>query len=116
VARQSAIERLEAGLVELDTARYELTLFVSGASSSSARAICNARAVCEAHLKGRYDLSIVDVNQNPELARGRRVLATPTLLKGHPPPQRVLVGDLSDSARVLLALDVVVSNDAQAPA
>jgi circadian clock protein KaiB len=64
--------------------------------------------MCEAHLEGRYDLTVVDVNQNPELARGSRVLATPTLLKGRPPPERMLVGDLSDQERVLLALDVVV--------
>jgi circadian clock protein KaiB len=104
----SALERLEAALRSLKEARYELTLFVSGASSSSARAITNARKLCETHLPGRYDLTIVDVNQDPELARGRRVLATPTLLKGRPGPERMVVGDLSDSDRVLLALDVMV--------
>ena len=108
MAPPSALERLEAALAELDGARYALTLFVSGASSSSARAIRNAQALCEAHLGGRYDLTVVDVNQNPELARGRRVLATPTLLKEHPAPQRMLVGDLSDRERVLVALDVGV--------
>lgn len=105
---QPALERLEAALVDLENVRYELTLFVSGASSSSARAIGNARAICEAHLEGRYDLTIVDVNQDPHLARGRRVLATPTLVKAHPPPERMLVGDLSDRDRVLLALDLIV--------
>lgn len=102
----SALERMEAALAELEVANYELTLFVSGASTSSAKAISNARALCEAHLAGRYVLTIVDVNQFPELARGRRVLATPTLIKGHPAPERMLVGDLSDRDRVLLALDV----------
>ena len=111
-----ALQRLEAALAELTDARYELTLFVSGASSSSARAISNARAMCEAHLGGRYELTIVDVNQHPELARGRRVLATPTLLKGHPAPERMLVGDLSDRERVLLALDVRVLDQADAEA
>ena len=72
-------------------------LFVSGASHTSARAVRNARALCETHLAGRHDLTIVDVNQDPELARGRRVLATPTLLKDKPAPERMLVGDLSDS-------------------
>jgi circadian clock protein KaiB len=102
----SALERLEAALAELEVARYELTLFVSGASSASARAISNVKALCETHLPGRYDLTIVDVNKYPELARGRRVLATPTLVKGFPAPERMLVGDLRDSDRVLLALDV----------
>jgi len=108
VASDSALQRLEAALGELTDARYELTLFVSGASSSSARAIRNARALCDTHLSGRYELKIVDVNQDPELARGSRVLATPTLLKGSPAPERMLVGDLSDQERVLLALDVRV--------
>lgn len=103
-----ALKRLEAAVAELKEARYELTLFVSGASASSSRAIGNARAICEAHLEGRYDLRIVDVNQNPELARGSRVLATPTLMKGPPLPQRMLVGDLSDRERAVLALDILV--------
>ncbi len=109
-----ALERLEAAIAALDESRYELTLFVSGASSSSARAVSNARDICEAHLAGRYELTIVDVNQDPELARGSRVLATPTLLKGYPEPERMLVGDLSDSARVLLALDVVAVDESDA--
>ncbi len=112
----TALERLEAALADLKEARYELTLFVSGASSSSARAIGNARAICEAHLDGRYELTIVDVNQNPELARGSRVLATPTLMKGQPAPERMLVGDLSDSERVLIALDVRIADGPDARA
>ncbi len=112
----TALERLEAAIADLKEAQYELTLFVSGASSSSARAIGNARAICEAHLDGRYELTVVDVNQNPELARGSRVLATPTLMKGRPAPERMLVGDLSDSERVLLALDVRVADEADAGA
>ena len=106
MAPLTALERLEAELASLTNAHYTLTLFVSGASSASSRAISNARALCEAHLAGRYDLTIVDVNQNPELARGSRVLATPTLFKGNPLPERMLVGDLSDEDRILLALDV----------
>jgi circadian clock protein KaiB len=105
-----ALQRLEEALAELEGARYELTLFVSGASSASARAVRNARALCEAHLAGRHDLTIVDVNQDPELARGRRVLATPTLLKDHPAPERMLVGDLSDIETVLAALDIRVAD------
>lgn len=97
-------QRLEAALAELTHARYDLTLFVSGASSSSARAVSNAQALCKTHLAGRCKLTIVDIHQEPELARGHRVLATPTLLKTHPAPKRMLVGDLSDEERVLLVL------------
>jgi circadian clock protein KaiB len=112
VAPDTARQRLEAALAKLEGARYELTLVVSGASSVSARAVRNARALCEAHLAGRYDLTIVDINQDPELARGRRVLATPTLLKDQPAPARMLVGDLSDSETVLAALDIHVVDQA----
>jgi circadian clock protein KaiB len=86
--------------------RYELTLFVSGASRSSARAIRDAQALCEAHFDGRYQLTIVDLNQDPDHARGHRVLATPTLVKDQPLPERMAVGDLSDTERVLHVLDM----------
>lgn len=105
----TALQRLEAALAELEGARYELTLFVSGASSSSARAIREAQSLCETHLDGRYELTIVDINEEPELTLSRRVLATPTLLKDNPAPERMLVGDLSDRDRVLIALDVRVA-------
>ncbi|MBA2517395.1 MAG: thiol-disulfide isomerase [Solirubrobacterales bacterium] len=106
MAADTALQRLEAALAKLEGARYELTLFVNGASSSSSRAIQDVQGLCEAHLDGRYDLTIVDVNDDPELAMDRRVLATPTLLKDAPAPERMLVGDLSDSDRVLVAFDL----------
>lgn len=109
LSSETALERLEAALASLKAARHELTLFVSGASAASARAIINARALCDGHLGGRYELTIVDVNQNPELARGSRVLATPTLLKAKPAPERMVVGDLSDLDRVLAALDLLAA-------
>ena len=104
----SAHERLDTALAELeaDDGRYELTLFVSGASEVSSRAIRDARALCESHLGGRHELTIVDVSQDPQLTRSRQVLATPTLLKVSPGPERMLVGDLSDTKNVLLSLDL----------
>jgi circadian clock protein KaiB len=89
-----------------DTEPYTLTLFVSGASDSSAQAITNVREICDGYLKGRYQLDIVDLHQEPALAAQHHVLATPTLIKDHPPPTRMLVGDMSDHPRVLIALDV----------
>jgi circadian clock protein KaiB len=96
----------EGALSALEQAAYGLTLFVSGASGSSAQAITNVREICDAHLSGRYHLEIVDLNQEPVLAERHRVLATPTLVKDHPLPMRMLVGDMSDHPRVLVALDV----------
>jgi circadian clock protein KaiB len=98
--------QFEHALAELEHGTYGLTLFVSGASGSSAQAITNVRAICDAHLSGRYHLDIVDLNQEPVLAEQHNVLATPTLVKDHPLPTRMLVGDMSDHPRVLVALDV----------
>ncbi len=107
------LERLELALAALGTEPYSLTLFVSGASDSSALAITNIRKLCDEYLAGRHRLSIVDLNQEPGLAAEHHVLATPTLIKDHPLPSRMLVGDMSDHVRILLALDV--APDAPAP-
>jgi circadian clock protein KaiB len=100
------LEKFERALIELGLARYDLTLFVTGASVLSGRAVQDVRRLCETHLHGRYQLRIVDVHQDPALVISRGVLASPTLIKDSPPPRRVLVGDLSDTRRVLLALDI----------
>lgn len=100
------LESFERALVALETEPYTLTLFVSGASESSAQAIANIREICDEHLTGRHRLSIVDLHQEPNRAGEYHVLATPTLIKDHPLPTRMLVGDMSDHVRILLALDV----------
>jgi circadian clock protein KaiB len=87
-------------------ATYDLTLFVSGASALSAHAIADARQVCDLHLNGRYHLAVVDVHADPTALVGRSVVAVPTLVRNRPRPERKVVGDLSDAARVLLALDI----------
>jgi circadian clock protein KaiB len=102
------LERFERALAALDTEPYTLTLFVSGASDSSSQAIANVREICDQHLNGRHQLSIVDLNQEPASAAEHHVLATPTLIKDRPLPTRMLVGDMSDHVRILLALDVPV--------
>jgi len=109
--RGVTFEQLRHALVELGEEQYELTLFVSGASDSSARAITNIREICDAYLKGHHQLTIVDLNQEPALTSQHNVLATPTLIKDHPLPLRMLVGDMSDHVKVLLALDVAESSE-----
>jgi circadian clock protein KaiB len=89
---------------ELLASRYELTLFVNGASDLSARAIANARRLCESHLAGRYDLHVVDVRDDPAALVSNRLLAAPTLVKSRPLPVRKIVGDLSRTDKVLSAL------------
>jgi circadian clock protein KaiB len=100
------LERLERALAALESEPFALTLFVSGASESSARAVAHVREICDEHLNGRHNLNVVDLNQEPGLAGQHHVLATPTLIRDHPLPSRVLVGDMSDHERILAGLDV----------
>lgn len=83
---------------------YVLRLYVTGSTPRSARSIFNVRRLCETRLLGRYRLEIVDIYQQPELAREGQIIATPTLVKKLPLPLRKLVGDLSDEQRVLAGL------------
>jgi circadian clock protein KaiB len=89
-----------------DHQRYVLRLYVTGSTPRSAKAIRNIRALCEEHLEGRYDLEVIDIYQQPVLARGEQIIAAPTLIKKLPAPLRKLVGDLSDTDRVLMGLDL----------
>jgi circadian clock protein KaiB len=86
--------------------KYLLRLYVTGSTPRSTRSIQNLRALCEAQLRGRYDLEVVDIYQQPELAREQQIIAAPTLIKRLPLPLRKLVGDLSDRERVLAGLDL----------
>ena len=102
------LRRFEEGLSSSSSGEvYDLTLFVSGASDLSVRAIANARKLCDAHLGGRYHLRVVDMHDDPAAFISGWVLATPTLVKSLPLPVRKLVGDLSRTEKVLRALDVL---------
>jgi circadian clock protein KaiB len=89
-----------------DGSKYLLQLFVAGATPQSSRALTNLREICEQHLRGRYELEVIDVYQRPAAAKAGRVIAIPTLLKKLPAPLRRLVGDLSDKERVLVGLNL----------
>ena len=86
--------------------RYVLRLFVSGMTPRSTRAVQNVRAICEAHLQGRYDLEVFDIYQQRTLASGEQIIAAPTLVKKSPAPLRYIIGDLSSTERVLRGLDL----------
>jgi circadian clock protein KaiB len=86
--------------------KYSLRLYVTGQTPRSLRSIENLRNLCEKHLKGRYDLEVVDIYQQPSLAKEMQILAAPTLVKALPLPLRRLVGDFSDQSRVVLGLDL----------
>ena len=86
--------------------KYLLTLYVTGSSPRAQVAIENLHRICEQELEGRYELEIVDVLENPQRAEDEKILATPTLIKQLPPPLRRVIGDLSDTDKVLLGLEV----------
>jgi circadian clock protein KaiB len=107
--RQRYDELYQRRLADEGVVEYVLTLFVSGASEISALAIGNARSLCENYLAGRYRLQVVDVHRDLAKMLQHNVLAAPTLLRERPLPIRRLVGDLSDTGRVLAALDITDS-------
>ena len=85
---------------------YKLRLYVAGQTPKSIRAFANLRVLCEAHLKGRYQIEVIDLMEHPQLARGDQIVAIPTLVRRLPPPMRKIIGDLSNTERVLVGLDV----------
>jgi circadian clock protein KaiB len=86
--------------------KYLLRLYVSGSTSKSALAVENIKRICEQHLKNRYDLEVIDIYQQPNLARDEQIVAVPTLIKRSPPPLRRLIGDLSNLKKVLFGLEL----------
>jgi circadian clock protein KaiB len=102
---QEPIERAEdpAGMAG---ERVELRLYVAGQTSRPLAVIDNLRRICEEDLKGRYSIEVIDLLQTPQLARGDQIVAIPTLVKKLPPPLRRIIGDLSNSERVLIGLDI----------
>ncbi|MEY3480279.1 MAG: hypothetical protein RIQ71_1054 [Verrucomicrobiota bacterium] len=92
--------------VDEGTKKYVLKLYVADMTPGSVRAIANAKQICEEHLEGCYRLEVIDLYQQPHLARDEQITAVPTLIKTLPLPARRVVGDLSDAPRVLLGLDL----------
>lgn len=89
----------------LRRAKYILRLYVTGSSVRSLRAVYNLKKICEEHLPD-YDLEIIDIYEHPEAAREEQIIAAPTLVKSLPRPLRKFVGDLSNTQKVLLGLDI----------
>ena len=102
----SIAERLEKATSQDDREHYVLRLYVTGMTPRSTRAVENVRAICEQHLQGRYDLEVIDIYQQPTLAKGEQIIAAPTLIKKLPLPLRRVIGDLSSTEKVLLGLDL----------
>jgi circadian clock protein KaiB len=87
---------------------YELRLYVAGQTPKSILALVNLRQICEEHLQGRYEIEVIDLMENPQLAQGDQILALPTLVRRLPEPIKKIIGDLSNTERVLVGLDLRV--------
>ncbi len=85
---------------------YILRLYVAGQTKKSLTAFANLKNICEEHLEGRYRIEVIDLLENPQLAKGDQILAIPTLVRKLPPPVRKIIGDLSNTERVLIGLDL----------
>ena len=85
---------------------WELRLYVAGQTPKSLTAFANLKKICEEHLKGKYHIEVIDLLKNPQLAKGDQILAIPTLVRKLPPPIKKIIGDLSNTLRVLVGLDL----------
>jgi circadian clock protein KaiB len=89
-----------------DQTTWQLCLYVAGQTPKSLAAVENLKRVCEQHLAGRYQVEVVDLVRNPQLAAGDQIVALPTLVRKLPPPLRKIIGDLSNTERVLVGLQL----------
>ncbi len=102
----NATAAFEKAVVTQSTGKHILRLYVAGATERSRRAILRARQLCEDELTGNFELEVIDVYQQPILARQGQIIATPTLVREFPRPVRRLIGNLSDSAALFAGLDL----------
>ncbi|ACM21909.1 circadian clock KaiB domain protein [Geotalea daltonii FRC-32] len=105
-AAGNALKDFELAVEKTKKGKYILRLYVTGTTPNSQRAIENVRKICEEHLNGRYELEIIDIYQQPIYAREGQIVAAPTLVKELPPPLRKFIGDMSQTDKILLGLDV----------
>lgn len=102
----NSVLEFEQALEHTGEEQYCLRLYVTGLTPKSQRAIAEVKRICEEHLKGRYQLEVVDIYQQPTLAKGEQIIAAPTLIKRLPTPLRKFIGDMANTERILLGLDL----------
>ena len=93
-------------MLKIVSSHYILKLYVAGQSPKSVNAITNIKKICEENLQGRYELEVIDLYQQPQLAQGEQIIAVPTLIRKIPQPLRRIIGDMSNTERVLVGLDI----------
>ena len=107
---KTSAEEFEKTTATIDQAKYVLRLYVTGMTPKSTQAIANVEKLCKEHLVGRYELEVIDIYQQPKLVKGEQIIATPTLIKKLPLPLRKLIGDMSDTERFLVGIDLKPKN------
>ena len=103
---KSSKQEFEKALKKTSWEKHVLRLYVTGMTPRSTEAITNVKRVCEEYLKGRYELEVIDIYQQPKLAKGEQIIATPTLVKKLPLPLRRIIGDMSDTEKFLVGIDL----------
>lgn len=104
--RNVAKKRGATVAAEVDRGFWRLRLYVAGQTPNSLKAFANLKKLCEEHLAGRYHIEVVDLLENPKLAAGDQIVAIPTLVRKLPPPMRKIIGDLSNTERMLVGLEL----------
>jgi circadian clock protein KaiB len=98
--------KADRGAARPPAPKWDLKLYVAGQTSKSLQAFANLKRICEEHLAGEYQIEVIDLLKNPQLAQGDQILALPTLVRKLPAPVRKIIGDLSNTERVLVGLDL----------
>jgi len=108
--KNNKVSSLEKALTkkakEMDKQKYVLKLYVAGITAQSSAAIENITRICDENLKGRYDLQIIDIYQQPTLAKGEQIIAAPTLIKKLPLPLRRFIGNMANEEKIIVGLDL----------
>ena len=107
---KTSTEEFEKAAARRDRAKYVLRLYVTGMTPKSTQAISNVQKLCEEPLADRYELKVIDIYQQPKLAKGDQIIAAPTLIKKPPLPLRRLIGNMSDTERFLVGIDLKPKN------
>jgi circadian clock protein KaiB len=113
MVKKSELEKFENLLRDSAKDIYILKLYITGMTPNSKRAVENVKKICDEYLRGRYELEIIDVYQQPSRAEGGQIIAVPTLVKMLPQPFRKLIGDMSNKERVIVALDLKERKEGQ---
>jgi circadian clock protein KaiB len=106
MSQNNGREEFEGSMKNSENDIYILRLYITGMTPNSKRAVENVKKICEEHLKGRYELEVIDIYQQPTLAQQEQIIAAPTLIKKLPGPLRRLIGDMSNTEKVLIGLDL----------